>query len=93
MVMPLDISKFILDYGIHSPTTYFPLIVKEAMMIEPTESVTKKDMDYYIDVMEKAIAVPEEQLKNTIGKISSYSGSFGVILRAFSYVVINSEYK
>ncbi len=61
----LDISKFILDYGIHSPTTYFPLIVKEAMMIEPTESVTKKDMDYYIDVMEKALSVPEEELKQS----------------------------
>ncbi len=59
----LDISKFILDYGIHSPTTYFPLIVHEAMMIEPTESATKKDMDYYIDVMKKALEVPLEELK------------------------------
>ncbi|MEM0139517.1 MAG: aminomethyl-transferring glycine dehydrogenase subunit GcvPB [Ferroplasma sp.] len=60
----LDISKFILDYGIHSPTTYFPLIVHEAMMIEPTESATKKDMDFYVDVMKKALEVPEDDLKS-----------------------------
>lgn len=82
----LDISKFILDYGIHSPTTYFPLIVKEAMMIEPTESVTKKDMDYYIDVMEKAISVPEDDLKkapeNTaVGRIDEISAARNPVLK------------
>ncbi len=61
----LDISKFILDYGIHSPTTYFPLIVKEAMMVEPTESVTKKDIDYYINVMAKALKADNETLKKS----------------------------
>ncbi|EQB73389.1 MAG: hypothetical protein AMDU4_FER2C00073G0035 [Ferroplasma sp. Type II] len=82
----LDISKFILDYGIHSPTTYFPLIVKEAMMIEPTESVTKKDMDYYIDVMEKALSVPEDQLKNapvntSVNRIDEIGAARNLILK------------
>ncbi|OLS27819.1 MAG: putative glycine dehydrogenase (decarboxylating) subunit 2 [Candidatus Heimdallarchaeota archaeon LC_2] len=40
-----DIAKAILDYGIHSPTVYFPLIVKEALMIEPTEAETKFSLD------------------------------------------------
>jgi Glycine cleavage system protein P (pyridoxal-binding), C-terminal domain len=82
----LDISKFILDYGIHSPTTYFPLIVKEAMMIEPTESVTKKDMDYYIDVMEKALSVPEETLKaspvnTSVNRIDEIGAARNLILK------------
>ncbi|MFV2015627.1 MAG: aminomethyl-transferring glycine dehydrogenase subunit GcvPB, partial [Candidatus Heimdallarchaeota archaeon] len=40
-----DIAKALLDYGIHSPTVYFPLIVKEALMIEPTEGETKYNLD------------------------------------------------
>lgn len=40
-----DVAKAILDYGIHSPTVYFPLIVKEALMIEPTEGETKFNLD------------------------------------------------
>lgn len=40
-----DVAKAILDYGIHSPTVYFPLIVKEALMIEPTEAETKYNLD------------------------------------------------
>jgi glycine dehydrogenase subunit 2 len=40
-----DVAKAILDYGIHSPTVYFPLIVKEALMIEPTEAETKFSLD------------------------------------------------
>jgi glycine dehydrogenase subunit 2 len=40
-----DVAKALLDYGIHSPTIYFPLIIKEAMMIEPTEAETKDNLD------------------------------------------------
>lgn len=50
-VRALDISKRILDYGMHSPTTYFPLIVEEALMIEPTESFEKEELDRFIEVM------------------------------------------
>ncbi len=60
----LDIAKYLLDYGVHPPTTYFPLIVKEAMMIEPTETVTKRDLDYYINAMVNALSADEESLKN-----------------------------
>lgn len=51
----LDISKRLMDYGIHPPTNYFPLIVHEALMIEPTETETKQTLDHFIDVM-KTIA-------------------------------------
>jgi glycine dehydrogenase subunit 2 len=50
-----DVSKRMLDYGIHPPTIYFPLIVKEAFMIEPTESLSKRDLDLYADVLRKIV--------------------------------------
>lgn len=54
-VSALDVCKRLIDYGIHPPTMYFPLIVDEALMIEPTETESKETLDYFIDVM-KAIA-------------------------------------
>jgi len=55
-----DIAKRILDYGIYAPTIYFPLIVQGALMIEPTETESKKSLDYFIDVMKKI----KEEAKN-----------------------------
>ncbi|MBN2693173.1 aminomethyl-transferring glycine dehydrogenase subunit GcvPB [bacterium] len=56
-VKTLDIAKRLIDYGIHPPTIYFPLIVHEAIMIEPTETESKADLDNFINVM---IAISEE---------------------------------
>ncbi len=50
-VSGLDIAKRLLDFGIHAPTMYFPLIVEEALMIEPTESESKETLDHFIAVM------------------------------------------
>lgn len=50
-VKGLDIAKRLLDYGIHAPTVYFPLIVEEALMIEPTETEPKEMLDHFIQVM------------------------------------------
>jgi glycine dehydrogenase subunit 2 len=50
-VRALDIAKGLIDKGIHPPTVYFPLIVKEAMMIEPTETESKETLDRFIEVM------------------------------------------
>ena len=47
----LDIAKRLLDFGMYAPTVYFPLIVHEAMMIEPTETETRETLDYFISVM------------------------------------------
>lgn len=52
-VKALDIAKRLLDYGFHAPTMYFPLIVKEALMIEPTESETRETLDRFVEVMAK----------------------------------------
>lgn len=50
-VTTMDIAKRLLDYGFHAPTIYFPLLFHEAMMIEPTESESKRTIDQFIDIM------------------------------------------
>ena len=50
-VSTLDIAKRLLDFGYHPPTIYFPLIVKEALMIEPTETESKETLDAFIEAM------------------------------------------
>lgn len=62
-IRALDIAKALIDYGFHPPTVYFPLIVKEALMIEPTETESKETLDAFVQAMreiaEKAQANPE----------------------------------
>jgi glycine dehydrogenase subunit 2 len=60
-VRTLDIAKRLLDYGVHPPTIYFPLIVHEALMIEPTETESKATLDTFIDIM---IKISEEAETN-----------------------------
>ena len=50
-VTTLDIAKRLMDFDIHPPTVYFPLIVDEALMIEPTETESKETLDHFIDTM------------------------------------------
>jgi len=52
-VRALDIAKRLIDLGYHPPTNYFPLIVQEALMIEPTETESKQTLDGFIDAMER----------------------------------------
>lgn len=54
-IRALDIAKRLLDYGIHAPTIYFPLIIKECMLIEPTECESKATLDRFISVLEKIV--------------------------------------
>ncbi|MBS3741317.1 MAG: aminomethyl-transferring glycine dehydrogenase subunit GcvPB [Candidatus Cloacimonetes bacterium] len=66
-IKTLDIAKRLLDYGVHAPTIYFPLIVKEALMIEPTETEGKETLDGFIEAMKiiskEAKENPEELKK------------------------------
>ncbi|MCX6984380.1 MAG: aminomethyl-transferring glycine dehydrogenase subunit GcvPB [Lentisphaerae bacterium] len=59
-VHALDIAKALIDRGIHPPTIYFPLIVKEAIMIEPTETESKEDIDKFIQVMIEIAKLADE---------------------------------
>lgn len=56
-----DMAKRVLDYGFHAPTIYFPLIVEEAIMVEPTETESKRTMDEFIDAM---LAIDREGREN-----------------------------
>ncbi len=60
-VRAADVAKRLLDYGLHSPTTYFPLVVDEALMIEPTESMEKEELDRFIEALKK---ISEEAYSN-----------------------------
>lgn len=56
----LDIAKRLIDYGYYAPTIYFPLIVEEALMIEPTETETKQELDTFAEVLKKIAAEANE---------------------------------
>lgn len=55
-VAVLDIAKRLLDYGYHPPTIYFPLIVQEALMIEPTETESKETLDEFIATLQSIVS-------------------------------------
>ena len=56
-IITMDIAKRLMDFGMHPPTVYFPLIVSEALMIEPTETESKETLDFFADTM---IRIAEE---------------------------------
>lgn len=60
-IRALDIAKRLLDFGFHPPTNYFPLIVHEALMIEPTETESKQTLDAFVDAL---ITIAEEARTN-----------------------------
>ncbi len=60
-VKALDVAKRLLDFGFHAPTTYFPLIVDEALMIEPTETETKSTIDAFAEAM---LAIDRESVED-----------------------------
>jgi glycine dehydrogenase subunit 2 len=83
-----DIAKRILDYGIYAPTIYFPLIVEGAMMIEPTETESKRSLDKFVDVMlkiyEEAKRNPEKVKKSphktSVGRLDAVKAARDPIL-------------
>ena len=60
-VRTTDVAKRLLDFGVHAPTVYFPLIVDEAIMIEPTETETLGTLDLFAEAM---IAIAREAREN-----------------------------
>ncbi|MCD4739481.1 MAG: aminomethyl-transferring glycine dehydrogenase subunit GcvPB [Anaerolineae bacterium] len=66
-IRALDIAKRLIDYGVHPPTNYFPLIVHEALMIEPTETESKQAVDNYAELLLK-IAVEARETPELLQK-------------------------
>ena len=61
-ISAMDIAKRLIDFGFHAPTVYFPLIVREAMMIEPTETETKATLDAFAETLFRIIEEPQDLL-------------------------------
>ncbi|EQD65452.1 glycine dehydrogenase subunit 2, partial [mine drainage metagenome] len=59
-VTALDFSKALLDHGIHAPTNYFPLLVPECLLIEPTETESKDTLDQFVAVMARLLVQAED---------------------------------
>jgi glycine dehydrogenase subunit 2 len=58
-IKTLDVAKRLLDFGFHPPTIYFPLLVDESLMVEPTETETKESLDAFADAIDEILADAE----------------------------------
>jgi glycine dehydrogenase subunit 2 len=58
-VRTFDVAKALLDYGFHAPTVYFPLIVREALMVEPTETEAKETLDAFAEALGEMADIAE----------------------------------
>jgi glycine dehydrogenase subunit 2 len=67
----LDLAKRLLDFGFHPPTVYFPLLVEEALMVEPTETETKESLDAFAEAIEKILT--EAETDPELAKNAPYS--------------------
>jgi glycine dehydrogenase subunit 2 len=61
-ISAMDVAKRLLDFGFHAPTVYFPLVVAEAMMIEPTETESRETLDAFADAIRRIVAEDPEML-------------------------------
>jgi glycine dehydrogenase subunit 2 len=88
-IRALDIAKRLIDYGIHPPTNYFPLIVPEALMIEPTETESKRTLDIFCETMKKIIQEARENphllhdapVNAPVGRLDEVRAARNLILR------------
>jgi glycine dehydrogenase subunit 2 len=89
-VRALDIAKALIDSGYHPPTIYFPLIVHEAMMFEPTETEAKETIDGFIDEMvriatcaaENPESFADKPLRTEISRVDETKAAKAMILKA-----------
>jgi glycine dehydrogenase subunit 2 len=88
-IRALDISKRLIDYGIHPPTNYFPLIVPEALMIEPTETESKSTLDAFVETMARIAQEAREQpqllhdapTRAPVGRLDEVRAARSLVLR------------
>ena len=80
-----DVAKMLLDAGLHAPTVYFPLLVDEALMIEPCENETKEELDAYIARMIEITKASEEELhaapvNSKVGRVDEVKAARDMVL-------------
>src|SRR5262249_7626021 len=59
-ITALDFSKSLIDRGVHAPTNYFPLLVPECLLIEPTETESKETLDEFVEIMADLLALARD---------------------------------
>jgi glycine dehydrogenase subunit 2 len=69
-VRAMDVAKRLLDFGYHAPTVYFPLVVAEAMMIEPTETESKETLEAFAATLRQILSEPAEELQRAPHSLS-----------------------
>jgi glycine dehydrogenase subunit 2 len=82
-VRALDLAKHLLDYGLHAPTVYFPTLVEEALMIEPTETEPLRELDKFAEALASIInnPIPNYSPKNTsVGRVNEVKAARDLIL-------------
>jgi glycine dehydrogenase subunit 2 len=88
-ITALDVAKRLMDYGYHPPTIYFPLVVPEALMIEPTETEAKETLDDFADAMlaiAREAAEEPDLLKSAphgraVGRLDEVKAAKNVVVR------------
>ena len=84
-IRTLDIAKRLLDYGFHPPTVYFPQLVDEALMVEPTESFSKSTLDAFAEAIEEICAEDPEIVhgaphNTSVGRVDEVEAAKNLIL-------------
>jgi glycine dehydrogenase subunit 2 len=92
-VKALDIAKRLLDYGYMSPTIYFPSLVEEALMIEPTETETKETLDKFADTLieiakEDPAIVHAAPSNTSVGRVDELYAARELILTWKDYLAV-----
>ncbi|MBA3046391.1 MAG: aminomethyl-transferring glycine dehydrogenase subunit GcvPB [Candidatus Thermoplasmatota archaeon] len=90
-IRTLDVAKRLIDHGFHPPTIYFPLIVDEAIMIEPTETESKSTLDAFADALERVVNEPAEVLHDapttaSVRRLNETDAAKNLILSYRDYV-------
>jgi len=89
-IKAMDVAKMMMDYGLHPPTVYFPMLVEEALMIEPTEDESKETLDRMADVL---LAIAESDAEKASSAPSSTAASRVDETKAARDAVLSSRYR
>lgn len=100
-ITALDIAKRLLDYGFHAPTIYFPLLIPECLLIEPTETESKQTLDCFVEALEKILVEIKDNSKivqnaphsQPVGRLDEVKAARNLDLRWYPFDSQNSAFK
>ncbi len=74
-VTAMDVAKRLLDFGFHAPTTYFPLLVPECLLIEPTETESKETLDAFVGAMTEILREADKDPETVRRRTAHHAGA------------------